>query len=261
MSSAHQIADAVLLRRQHRSLIENGPPAPAWTHRLWLSWQRVDYVVAGEYSDDSDDSEGGSLRDLGRGHEARHVILSVMMKDGSKRPARDIYEWLQQYCVEQCAVLLALKEQLPKGAMPVDLPCQLGNADGYKAPQVLMGCASWWTEHGKGQVFDRLVHEWRRTERTAAIVLDKVHPEGNVLFDLIQPFLKLPPMATHFPCTRENLGSFIEEISCGEYPSHYHKDSDSLELFTETDFEDGLQGGYFLSQARMQLTPPDDLDY
>ena len=181
MSSAHQIADAVLLRRQHRSLIENGPPAPAWTHRLWLSWQRVDYVVAGEYSDDSDDSEGGSLRDLGRGHEARHVILSVMMKDGSKRPARDIYEWLQQYCVEQCAVLLALKEQLPKGAMPVDLPCQLGNADGYKAPQVLMGCASWWTEHGKGQVFDRLVHEWRRTERTAAIVLDKVHPEGNVL--------------------------------------------------------------------------------
>ena len=69
-----------------------------------------------------------------------------MKKDGSKRPARDIYEWLQQFCVEQCAVLLALAEQMP--TFTDDLPCQLGRADGYKAPQLCMGCARWWTEHG-----------------------------------------------------------------------------------------------------------------
>ena len=134
-----------------------------------------------------------------------------------------------------------------------DLPCQLGDADGYKAPQVHMGCAKWWTRRG---LFDQLVRKWRRTERAAAIVLGKAHPEGNVLFDLIQPLLKLPPMATHFPCTRENLGTFIKQISWGEYPTQYYKSTDGWEEFHEYDYEDGLQGGYWLAHEPMQFDPP-----
>ena len=141
--------------------------------------------------------------------------------------ALPLSQWLQQYCVEQCAVLLALSERMPSFTSNDDLPCQLGRADGYKAPQLCMGCARWWTEHGHASwndqpyLFDRLVRDWRRTERPAAIVLAKKHPQGDLLFQLIQPFLQLPPMATHFPCTRAKLGAFIEEISVGERESTY----------------------------------------
>ena len=172
--------------------------------------------------------------------------------------ALPLSQWLQQYCVEQCAVLLALSERMPSFTSNDDLPCQLGRADGYKAPQLCMGCARWWTEHGheswndQPYLFDRLVRDWRRTERPAAIVLAKVHPQGDLLFQLIQPFLQLPPMATHFPCTRAKLGAFIEEISEGERESTYRKDSNG-EFFHEYDSEDGLLGGYFLANTPMKL--------
>ena len=168
--------------------------------------------------------------------------------------ALPLSQWLQQYCVEQCAVLLALSERMPSFTSDDDLPCQLGRADGYKAPQLCMGCARWWTEHGHASwndqpyLFDRLVRDWRRTERPAAIVLAKVHPQGDLLFQLIQPFLQLPPMATHFPCTRAKLGAFIEEISVGERPSVY-----TSTFFHEYDSEDGLLGGYFLANKPMKL--------
>ena len=168
--------------------------------------------------------------------------------------ALPLSQWLQQYCVEQCAVLLALSERMPTFTSNDDLPCQLGRADGYKAPQLCMGCARWWTEHGHASwndhsyLFDRLVRDWRRTERPAAIVLAKVHPQGDLLFQLIQPFLQLPPMATHFPCTRAKLGAFIEEISVGERESTYNK-----EFFHEYDSEDGLLGGYFLANTPMKF--------
>ena len=173
IKEAERIGDAVMQRRQHRSFIENDEPLS--NSRIILSSHAVDYAEAG------------------RGKGPFHRTLYVMKKDGSKRPARDIYEWLQQFCVEQCAVLLALAEQMP--AFAEDLPCQLGRADGYKAPQLCMGCARWWTKHqgqpfaDEPELFDRLVRDWRRTERPAAIVLAQVHPEGFLLFQLIQPFL------------------------------------------------------------------------
>ena len=178
--------------------------------------------------------------------------------------ALPLSQWLQQYCVEQCAVLLALSERMPSFTSDDDLPCQLGRADGYKAPQLCMGCARWWTEHGghhrwDGQpyLFDRLVRDWRRTERPAAIVLAKVHPQGDLLFQLIQPFLQLPPMATHFPCTRAKLGAFIEEISVGERESTYNYHNGE-EVFKEYDSEDGLLGGYFLANTPMEFETHDE---
>ena len=229
VKAAEQIGDKVLQRRHLRSFIENDEPLS--NSQIILSSHAIDFVY-------------------------------VMKKDGSKRPARDIYEWLQQFCVEQCAVLLALAEQMH--AFAEDLPCQLGRADGYKAPQLCMGCAGWWTKHqgqpfaDEPELFDRLVRDWRRTERPAAIVLAQVHPEGFLLFQLIQPFLQLPPMATHFPCTRAKLGDSIEEISEGEQPSSYRKDSDGADVFIEKDQEDGLLGGYFLSNKPMQFPNSSD---
>ena len=240
IKEAERIGDEVLQRRQHRSFVENDDEPLSNSHII-LSSHAVDHVPDG-----------------GRGEGPHHHALYVMKKDGSKREACDIYEWLQQFCVEQCAVLLALAEQMP--AFAEDLPCQLGRADGYKAPQLCMGCADWWTKHGQHtwcnepDLFDRLVRDWRRTERPAAIVLAQVHPEGFLLFQLIQPFLQLPPMATHFPCTRAKLGDFIEEISVGEQPSSYRKQSNGEEVFIEQDYEDGLLGGYFLSNRPLQFT-------
>lgn len=244
IAAAEQIGDTVLQRRQHRSFIEDDSPPTTAPRGLLLSSHAIDVCAAG------------------RGKDPRVHRLLVMKKDGTKRGARDIYEWLQQFCVEQCAVLLALQEELPAftkdSYMP--LPCQLGRADGYEAPQLCMGCASWWTDQGwndgksykdEPELFNRLVRDWRRTERPAQIVLAKVHPQGALLFELVQPFLQLPPMATHFPCTRDKLGSFIEEVSAGEYESTYHKEPSGLETFFEHDAEDGLQGGYWLAHVPM----------
>ena len=251
IKEAERIGDEVLQRRQYRSFIENDEPLS--NSHIILSSHAVDHVPG-----------------AGRGKDPCHRTLYVMKKDGSKRPACDIYEWLQQFCVEQCAVVLALAEQMPAfGHYPEeDLPCQLGRADGYKAPQLCMGCAGWWTRH-QGQhfpsadepVFNRLVRDWRRTERPAEIVLAQVHPEGFLLFQLIQPFLQLPPMATHFPCTRAKLGDFIEEISVGEQPSSYRRESNGAEVFVEQDYEDGLLGGYFLSNQPMHFTKPNGDPY
>ena len=245
--AAERIGDEVLLRRQHRSFVPNETLARG------VLYSPHSFVILSSHSHDFVGS--------GRGKGPHHHCLFVMKKDGSMRPARDIYEWLQQYCVEQCAVLLALAEQIPTFTEP--LPCQLGRADGYAAPQLCMGCASWWTDHGwndnvshkdEPKLFNKLLRDWRRTERPAAIVLAQVHAQGALLFELIQPFLVLPPMATHFPCTRAKLGAFLEEISEGEYPSEYKKkNSDSTEVFTERDSEDGLLGGYFLANEPVEF--------
>ena len=72
IKAAEQIGDEVLQRRQHRSFVENDEPLT--NSRLILSSQAVDYVDAG--------------RDKG----PHHRTLLVMKKDGTKRPARDIYE-------------------------------------------------------------------------------------------------------------------------------------------------------------------------
>ena len=57
-----------------------------------------------------------------------------------------------------------------------------------KAPQLCMGCARWWTEHGDASwndqpyLFDRLVRDWRRTERPAAIVLSPKCTRKGIFF-------------------------------------------------------------------------------
>ena len=53
--------------------------------------------------------------------------------------ALPLSQWLQQYCVEQCAVLLALSERMPTFTSDDDLPCHLGRADGYEGTAALHG--------------------------------------------------------------------------------------------------------------------------
>ena len=142
-------------------------------------------------------------------------------QDGSIRPARSIYEWLQQFVIEQCAVLLAVPQAcLYKDGEDWELPCQLGNADGYRPPTMQsMKCAQWWyttrercpwaesfnEKFGPGRkvvkgkrgsggenVFNQLAEKRRDAERavrTARVALPKMHGEGHLLFSLIQPHL------------------------------------------------------------------------
>ena len=37
--------------------------------------------------------------------------LKVMLQDGTMRDAHSLYEWVQQFCIEQCALLLAMDEK------------------------------------------------------------------------------------------------------------------------------------------------------
>ena len=89
IAAAEQIGDTVLQRRQHRSFIEDDSPPTTAPRGLLLSSHAIDVCAAG------------------RGKDPRVHRLLVMKKDGTKRGARDIYEWLQQFCVEQCAALPA----------------------------------------------------------------------------------------------------------------------------------------------------------
>ena len=37
--------------------------------------------------------------------------LKVMQQDGTMRDARGLYEWIQQFCIEQCALLIGMQEK------------------------------------------------------------------------------------------------------------------------------------------------------
>ena len=248
------------------------PPNPAELLRL-CQLDRL-YLTTAEFTN-------GNL-------EENEYELLVMMQNGIKRPARDMYEWVQQYCVEQCALYIALDDLVPQQVQTMvntymDIPCQLPEADGYSAPQLCMSCGNWWNLWSTGSLdvedcFHALVRERRHLEmtaRAARIVLSKRRSEGHLLYSLIEPFL-LEPMAETFPCTRANLGDFLEKISVGEHGGNYKTFTSrfgtgadrlggavndigtvldlepktheiDLEVFTEFDMEGGCLGAYCIS--------------
>lgn len=61
-----------------------------------------------------------------------------MTRDGSLRPARTVFEWFQQFVIEQCAMVIAVEEAMPeyftKGYNLV--PCEMALSDGVVVPQV-----------------------------------------------------------------------------------------------------------------------------
>ena len=109
------------------------------------------------------------------------------------------------------------------------------------------------------------------TARAARLLLSKAHSEGHMIFDLIKPAL-LPPLADSFPCTRDKLSDFLEEVAVGEGRCGYNplrkcpfgSGPDRLgrrthfelganrpqwdwEAFMEFDCEGGCFGGYTIS--------------
>ena len=133
-----------------------------------------------------------------------------MTMDGELKPALDIFDWLQQHFIEQCALVVELiKEGI---ALPQNLPCQLAYADGgYVAPR-WMECAGWWSD---ASLYAELVRERRRafSEVAAArIVLEKIHPCGHQIFELLKPKLGPAPLS-EFPCEKARLGEFMEGLN------------------------------------------------
>lgn len=94
--------------------------------------------------------------------------LKVMQQDGTMRDARGLYEWIQQFCIEQCALLIGMQEK----GVKVDLSewgdmeaCALAVADRFDVPQHCMGCARWWTSP---ELFSKLLKKGARRSAWSA---------------------------------------------------------------------------------------------
>lgn len=168
--------------------------------------------------------------------------LQVMMQDGTMRPARDIFEWFQQFAIEQCAIIIALEQELPQILTQYSsIPCQVPRADGINVPQHCMGCAAWWTEHDG--IFAELIRVRRGAERDvrlAAVLFQKlVFAQAHELALLVEPFLKPSPVASSFPCARDEVGSFMTRAN---YNTFWCRGE-----FSEGDSEGGLYCAYIIS--------------
>ena len=71
------------------SLSDEGPPPPPSEVARLLQAKRL-YLTTAK-----------GTHDLGL--QEHEYELSVMMQNGVKRPTRDVFEWVQQFCIEQCA--------------------------------------------------------------------------------------------------------------------------------------------------------------
>ena len=242
------LANETLARRRYRSCLDSAPSGNC----------RSAYL-----------SEMHGDRDEGPHYSVTQ--LQVMTRDGTMRFARSLFEWFQQLFVEQCAVVVAFKDNSVVDKYGRGVPFQL-DGDGIKPPVNCMGCAGWWTEYPgprwKGRprtLFDKLVKTRRQAElevRVARIVLPKAAGAGPLLFELVEPFLRPPPVAS-FPCAPAELGSFLQD--------HFHEmggniwwhpprerlvagtSTQSPGYFTEGDHEDGAYSYYAISETPQSL--------
>ena len=236
------LANETLARRRYRSCLDSAPSGNC--RSAYLS------VLHGD-------------RDEGPHYTVTQ--LQVMTRDGTMRFARSLFEWFQQLFVEQCAVVAAFKDNSVVDKYGRGIPFQLAG-DGIEPPNGCMGCAQWWIEYPgprwKGRprtLFDKLVKMRRQAElevRVARIVLPKAAGAGPLLFELVEPFLRPPPVAS-FPCAPAALGSFLQD--------HFHEmggniwwhppssSTQSPGYFTEGDHEDGAYSYYAISETPQSL--------
>lgn len=73
--------------------------------------------------------------------------------------------------------------------------------------------------------------------RAARVVLSKAHEKGHLIADLVEPYIKPPPMATSFPCAPNKLESWLVEVSEGEHGGEFHM-CNGNRIFSEWDTED-----------------------
>ena len=108
-------------------------------------------------------------------------------------------------------------------------------------PQHCMGCAKWWTKHDG--IFAELIRVRRGAERDvrlAAVLFQKlVFTQAHELALLVEPFLKPPPVASSFPCARDEVGSFMTGAN---YNTFWCRGE-----FSEGDYEDVSYCSYIIS--------------
>ena len=179
------------------------------------------------------------------------VTLQVMDQDGNKRPATSLFEWFQQFFIEQCALVAALQD--------AGIYCeeegysQLANADGFEVP-TLRTCGTWATHLDHRPEY--LVQERRQVERelrVARVVLDHKAIPQDVIDMYVKPLL-VPDIATSFPCKPSGLSSFFNSLYYGDedenMSAHVFKSGGSEEqrrVFVEIETMEG--GDYFAGYA------------
>ncbi|XRB16715.1 hypothetical protein RI054_13g65590 [Pseudoscourfieldia marina] len=127
-------------------------------------------------------------------------VLRVTLKDGSTRPANSIFEWVQQLCVEQMALRMALRERgiaMPEDETSIDarLPCCLVARDqGIDIPTIGY-CGWWWTLWSLGLKEEKRLVEAHKNAvhayRTAREAVNAHDPTGTV-WKLVEPLVKAP---------------------------------------------------------------------
>ena len=164
-----EVCDDVLAGRARRSLLEPDLD-DSITRTLRLS--TFDYAP---YSVEMD---------LDGPHTSKHT-LEVMLTDGTKRPARSIFEWLQQFCVEQVTLRTALRKRgigvPPVGSSNAEMPCLLAYADDFEVPQMfnrvcarsVLKCADWWT---MWMCFEKEENEAEETKKKVGCVVVRKPP-------------------------------------------------------------------------------------
>ena len=208
-------------------------------------------------------------------------VLSVMAQDGSKRPAASLYEWVQQFCVEQCAALIALEEHGHDTSGKI--PCALAEEDGFTVPQGCMGCGRWWTD---GSLFAKLVRDtacpppcctslhslthshsphphphvplqvkdrrqYEMEYRAACVVISWQEQLPIDMMDALKPFI-VGEMATTFPVPGSSLEDFMVRIGTGEYPAKWRRRAGHT-VFLEGDHEDAISFHYCMSTHPMYM--------
>ncbi|XRB18551.1 hypothetical protein RI054_18g83970 [Pseudoscourfieldia marina] len=268
-----EVCDEVLAGRARRSLLERDDPTSAATGASvgagasGVSATRTLTMTTFErsvFDEDVWDEEGSDDEDVWdeEGSTTTHV-MEVMLTDGTKRPARSIFEWLQQFCIEQVTLRTALRKRgvaVPKDDDDddclEDMPCLLARADQYQVPQLCMGCGDWWTVWSLCKKEEKEVLEAHRsalmTACAAKIVIEKIDTT-NTIWKLIEPLVTptWKESLQSFPCKKDDVATFITHISLGECPKRYFQkeDDQNAEAFWECDYEDAEHGAYLLSTS------------
>ena len=169
------------------------------------------------------------------GPEYSKCTLLVELQDGTKRPADSFYEWMQQRCIEQCAMLLAIKKQLLESRGDLEwLPdrmerqserLNLATEGCANFPiNVVFGCASWWRGSNASILseLESLINDRRQSEleyRTLIVAIPKMQEEGlvsntSISFEFflthVQKML-VPDLLSNFPCRKEDFGTWLKK--------------------------------------------------
>ena len=229
------------------------------------------------------------------GPQYSKCTLLVVLQDGTKRPAGSFYEWMQQRCIEQCAMLLAVKKELLESRGDLEwLPDRmerqserLNLATGwgnFRGPtNMVFGCASWWRGSNASILseLESLINDRRQSEleyRTLIVAIPKMQKEclvsnTSISFEFFFMDVKkmlVPDLLSNFPCRKEDFGTWLKKDALAgrdpysnkplnkEFPVTWREGNEiTHELFGEGVDEDGtIQKYAFTTDPNYSLNMP-----